>query len=313
MKMKQINREIPEKILARIVGKIKKKKELANLDDRLCAEKIKKITAKFPKIRKKLENAENFEKIRKSAEIKQLVKLARAEIRPVYGLFQAGNAEKTEKLLKKLEEEIRKQGNPLLTERKILEIHNEILQNHVSTRERLKFYSEFFEKIFQIIGKPQSIIDLGCGFNPMALPYMDRCINLSDDFEYSAVEMNQNDLEIIKKYFGIIKSIERYKNAKIDGLKLNFEEETEKIPKKYYGACLAFKIFDLISTKAVERIVNSVNCRWLVASFPTKTITTRNMRFKRRAGFQKMLRRLGRKYETVEFDNELVYVIRLKD
>ena len=72
----------------------------------------------------------------------------------------------------------------------------------------------------------------------------------------------------------------------------------------------AFKIFDIVDTKVTERIIKELDVKWIAASFSTKTVSRKDMRFKRRAGFQKMLRRLGLKYSTIEFPNEIVYLVR---
>jgi 16S rRNA (guanine(1405)-N(7))-methyltransferase len=49
----------------------------------------------------------------------------------------------------------------------------EILARHSSTRERLPLLDRFYPAIFALTGRPASILDLGCGLNPLALPWMD--------------------------------------------------------------------------------------------------------------------------------------------
>ncbi len=49
----------------------------------------------------------------------------------------------------------------------------EIMAHHLSTRERLPILSEFYQQIFAITGKPQTILDIACGLNPLALPWME--------------------------------------------------------------------------------------------------------------------------------------------
>jgi len=46
------------------------------------------------------------------------------------------------------------------------------LHAHLSTRERLPILAEFYERIFTITGRPQSIMDIACGLNPLALRWM---------------------------------------------------------------------------------------------------------------------------------------------
>jgi 16S rRNA (guanine(1405)-N(7))-methyltransferase len=48
----------------------------------------------------------------------------------------------------------------------------EILQHHASTRERLLEIDEFFAAVFAGIPAPSSVVDLACGLNPLARPFM---------------------------------------------------------------------------------------------------------------------------------------------
>jgi 16S rRNA (guanine(1405)-N(7))-methyltransferase len=46
------------------------------------------------------------------------------------------------------------------------------MQAHASTRERLPYLAEFFAPLRKLLGEVQSILDLACGLNPLALPWM---------------------------------------------------------------------------------------------------------------------------------------------
>jgi 16S rRNA (guanine(1405)-N(7))-methyltransferase len=47
-----------------------------------------------------------------------------------------------------------------------------VLGQHSSTRERLPILDPFYRDIFEITGQPALLLDLGCGLNPLALPWM---------------------------------------------------------------------------------------------------------------------------------------------
>jgi 16S rRNA (guanine(1405)-N(7))-methyltransferase len=47
-----------------------------------------------------------------------------------------------------------------------------VLGLHSSTRERLPILNRFYPAIFEVTGHPNSILDLGCGLNPLSLPWM---------------------------------------------------------------------------------------------------------------------------------------------
>jgi 16S rRNA (guanine(1405)-N(7))-methyltransferase len=48
-----------------------------------------------------------------------------------------------------------------------------VMGQHSSTRERLPILDRFYQDIFEITGRPSLLLDLGCGLNPLALPWMD--------------------------------------------------------------------------------------------------------------------------------------------
>jgi len=48
-----------------------------------------------------------------------------------------------------------------------------VMAAHASSRERLPILDQFYGEVFARIGRPRSIIDLACGLNPLAAPWMD--------------------------------------------------------------------------------------------------------------------------------------------
>ncbi len=59
------------------------------------------------------------------------------------------------------------------------------MQAHASTRERLPYLAEFYSPLREILGEVHSILDLACGLNPLALPW----IPLAAGGEYSACDI----------------------------------------------------------------------------------------------------------------------------
>ena len=59
--------------------------------------------------------------------------------------------------------------------------------------ERISIYKDLYKQIFKITKKPKSILDLGCGLNPLSYPLM----NLKN-VTYNACDIAINDLNLIK-------------------------------------------------------------------------------------------------------------------
>lgn len=73
---------------------------------------------------------------------------------------------------------------------------DEPMRSHVSTRERLPHLDVFYQRIWAITGAPDSIVDLGCGLNPLALPAM----GLAPDARYVAIDVDERPLATVRAY-----------------------------------------------------------------------------------------------------------------
>ena len=145
-----------------LVAQIKDKRELRSLPDPLVEKTLKDYLAKN---KLKLPKAEK--------EIKLIIKEVRAELRRYTGQYT-------------LKSNI-KNINELLSSNNI----EDLLKEHRSTKERIQDYP----MIKQIINNlnPKSILDLGCGINPIAIA--------KKAVRYHAYDINDNDLEIVRQFF----------------------------------------------------------------------------------------------------------------
>ena len=71
-----------------------------------------------------------------------------------------------------------------------------ILNWHNSTRERLPFLHCFYSSIFERTGRPQSILDLGCGLHPVALPWM----GVGKDCRYIALDIDHARIRFLNDF-----------------------------------------------------------------------------------------------------------------
>ncbi len=72
-----------------------------------------------------------------------------------------------------------------------------ILSGHASTRERLSRLEEFYQFIFDNTGVPSAILDLACGLNPFAIPFM----HLPKSTMYYAYDIHKPRIDLINKFF----------------------------------------------------------------------------------------------------------------
>lgn len=282
-----------ENAIALVVKDILEKKELRNLDNDFVAEKVKKYIDAHKKIKEKIKQTDkdNFKRLQRAKEYKELVKGVRAELREIYGVFILKGYKKLPKLLEELKKD------PSIAN------HNKILKLHKSSKERLPFYPIIYKKMFEITGKPKRIIDLACGLNPFSYPYLE-C-----EPEYIAYDLAQKDLDYIKEYFGImeIKGIVK----KIDLLNLDKSNLCE-IGRKN-DLVLLLKTVDSLETikrNISQEVLESIKADNVVVSFSSISIGGRKaIKKEKRAWFEKLVDRLGYKFVVFEVPGEVFYIL----
>lgn len=245
--------------------KLIKKKKYEGLSDEFIKKEIELFLRKNPKIKKE----------------DLIIKGVRKRLHNVYGVFQLD----------------KKKRRRYLQEKDFINL----LKSNISTRERLKYYKKLYKNIFSITGRPKSILDLGCGLNPVSFEFMDL-----GEIKYYAVDIDKDDLEFLDTYFKI-KRID----GKTDLLDVT-EDNLSKLPKA--DVCFLFKALDTFERKKghkfAEKLIKSLKCKFVVASFPTRTVGGKKMNYPRRGWIERMLERLNFEFETLIFENEIFYVIK---
>jgi len=171
------------------------------------------------------------------------------------------------------------------------------LEKHASSRERMEFYNALYKKIFKITGKPKSILDLGCGLNPLSYGLMD--VNA----KYYAYDLDEMNIDEVKQYF-----IKNKIEGKAEVANLLEEKTFEKT-----DIAFLFKLLDIIDFKGhknAEELIRKLKSDWIVVSFSTLTLGRRRMSHPRRGWFEVMIERLRLSYTKFSEKNEVFYVIR---
>lgn len=284
--------------LQNLIGDIKRKKELRPIEDSYIIRIVGEFLEQNPKIALELDERRDFENFKRSEDYKRIIKYARAILHRAIGVYRTRNYRKNKYLLESLRKLL--ENEPLNSENS-LELHRQILETHSSTRERALIYELLYKKLFEITGKPKIILDLGCGLNPLSFPWMGL-----KGVQYYAVDINNEDLELVENYFGIIG--EECCIKRIDLQKRN--AMLTRFPKA--DVCFLFKVLggiDQKDHKLSELIIKQAPARYVAASFATKTLSGRCMRQARRMWLEQMLKRLGFEFQIFREENEIFYLI----
>lgn len=176
-----------------------------------------------------------------------------------------------------------------------------ILKLQSSTAERIPILNDFYRKIFAITGQPKTIIDWACGLNPLSWPWM----NLSENCHYLGLDIDKEQNDFLNNVFKIA-GLKQFQ-AKLGDILIDKSPEADVI--------FLLKILPLLEhqQKGVSlNILKKMPARFLVISFPTKSISGRQkgmIDFYSKQ-FQDLIRNQPWQSKKLLFENELVFIIK---
>jgi len=209
-------------------------------------------------------------------EIKSIVKDARAHLRILVGRFHLKESKKNN-LLKKKD-------------------WAGLLNTHTSTKERIDIYPEIKRYIQSL--HSHSILDLGCGLNPIAIA--------EKGIYYYASDINNSDLEIVSEFF---------KDKKITGKIFQYDLINSQEPFPKADITLMFKLVDFlekISPRVTERVFERLDSKDIIVSFSTHKLSGKRMGSAERKWFENLCFHKSWSFKKMEFNNEVFYHISRK-
>ena len=168
-----------------------------------------------------------------------------------------------------------------------------LLEEHKSTAERLPDYSTLSKIITDI--NPSSILDLGCGLNPLALA--------KKGIEYTAYDIDEKIIQSVRKFFD-------EKGIHGKAIVADITQESS-FPKS--DLILILKVVDLLDKKGhkeTEKLINKLNGENIIISFSTKTLSGKSMNYPQRGWIERLLKRLGYSFSIIKTKNELFYKVK---
>lgn len=132
-----------------------------------------------------------------------------------------------------------------------------ILHDHLSTRERMPILNSFYREIFRITGQPGRLLDVACGLNPLAFPWM----GLPATTHYYAYDIHEARIAFINHYFAL-QGLPIL--AKVQDIALQFPQEEGDV-------ALFLKEMPRFARNYGDLgrpLLEALNARWLVVSFP---------------------------------------------
>jgi 16S rRNA (guanine(1405)-N(7))-methyltransferase len=181
-----------------------------------------------------------------------------------------------------------------------------IMALHSSTRERLPFLDRFYPAIFEITGRPSSILDLGCGLNPLAIPWMglSPVAGEPSGVRYIALDIDADRIRFLNRTLALagFEPLARCQDILIS-------------PLPAAAVALLLKMSPSLERQergATLRLLEEIQAPFVAVSFAVKSLGGREKgmlaHYERR--FLDLAESRGWPAEKLEFDAELVFVVR---
>ncbi|HZO89901.1 MAG TPA: hypothetical protein VFB38_16345 [Chthonomonadaceae bacterium] len=176
----------------------------------------------------------------------------------------------------------------------------QIMAYHASTRERLSILAEFYRTTLAQIAPICSVLDVACGLNPLALPWM----GLDRDVAYYACDIYADMMDFLNGFFAI---------AGVPGC----AEVCDVVggpPAHSVDLALALKTLpplEQVEKAAGLNLLKALRARHILVSFPTHSLGGRDkqMRINYEQRFREMVRAERWTLQRFEFATELCFLL----
>lgn len=173
-----------------------------------------------------------------------------------------------------------------------------IMHNHASTAERLPILETFYEQIFAGLPRVETVVDVACGLNALALPWM------PEDLHYTGYDIHADMMDFIT-------SALPYLGA---GGVAGVRDIIGDPPQEPYDVALVLKTIPCLEQADKDAglaLLDSLNAKYLVVSFPTASIGGRDkgMRLHYEAHFRNLIAQREWAVQQLDFAAELAFIV----
>jgi 16S rRNA (guanine(1405)-N(7))-methyltransferase len=175
-----------------------------------------------------------------------------------------------------------------------------IMARHASTRERLPILETFFAATLADIAPVQSVLDVACGLNPLAIPWMP----LATGATYLACDIYTDMMDFIGAFLGL---------AGVDGRAFICDAVGEPPGQRAQVALILKTIpcLEQVSKAAGLRLLDAVRADYALISFPARSLGGRDKgmvaHYEARLGALLAERRWP--VQRFEFETELAFLV----
>jgi 16S rRNA (guanine(1405)-N(7))-methyltransferase len=175
------------------------------------------------------------------------------------------------------------------------------MRHHASTRERLPILDSFYNTVFEALPPIASVLDVACGLNPLAIPWMP----LAPGATYTACDLYADMIDFLNGFFRL---------AGIDG-RAQVCDLISGPPRQRADLALVLKTLptlDQIARDAGRDLLRALDTPYMLVSFPARSLGGRDKRMAEHYAerFEALVGAEGWQAERCEFAAELAFLVR---
>jgi len=224
----------------------------------------------------------------------QVIKSTRSRLHQLGGAFQGKciNYAQWEARLENLPADIQHPAVMLFCQ--------EMMRFHGSTRERLSILPGFYRTTLATVGPLHSVLDLGCGLNPLALPWMD----LDDHFTYTACDIYEDMVGFLNTFF-------QHFSANASAFTCDITQVKDFQTVQLALLLKTLPCLEQLNKHIGRQVLENIHAEHILVSFPVKSLSgnEKGMRENYQRYFYSLLQPSDWTIRTFEFSTELAFLL----
>jgi 16S rRNA (guanine(1405)-N(7))-methyltransferase len=240
---------------------------------RICAEFVRRVGA---------------EELPKRRNLKDAIKATKNKLHQVGGAYLEGSLPYTRWLERLRDADDRRA------------VCREVLRAHASTAERLTILDEFYARLLAGLPPVRSVLDVACGLNPLAIPWMD----LAPGAVYYAYDIYHDMIDFVGDFMALI-GVDGHAQAR---------DVMQVVPPEKVDLALLLKTIpclEQVDKAAGRHLLDAVKADTVIVSFPVRSLGghDKGMSATYEAHLRDLLAGKDWPVERCEFETELAFVI----
>lgn len=182
----------------------------------------------------------------------------------------------------------------------IQQVCRQIMAHHASTKERLPILDQFYSTLLAKLPPPSSVLDIACGFNPLALPWM----SLAPNAHYYAYDIHQPMIDFLNHALALLQVNGQAQVSDVLQASPTCEVDVAFLLK-------ALPCLEQLNKQASYQLLRELKARYVIVSFPAHSLSgqCKGMTSYYETHFRSLIAQEPWEIERYEFATELVFLV----